>query len=227
LTVAETLPSSQGSAELIRNLKSAAEAATKLRDQAIEAVAAKVMSGGKIDAAALEREEHVAHGLAWIATYVEAIRQVADYAERLEGEGRFGEMESLLAQIGAAEYLAQLAGGVMMSQGETVRVWELGVSDKDQAAFLTADVQKLMRGAGPETRARLVGLIKESQGAVAYGDTGLDETLQAIRDEMHRFSEAEVIPHAQEWHLKDEYIPLPLISQMAELGVFSLTLPEE
>jgi (2S)-methylsuccinyl-CoA dehydrogenase len=44
---------------------------------------------------------------------------------------------------------------------------------------------------------------------------------------MHRFSETEVAPHAQEWHLKDEYVPMPLIAQMAELGVFSLTLPEE
>ena len=48
-----------------------------------------------------------------------------------------------------------------------------------------------------------------------------------MREEMHRFSEAEVVQHAQEWHLKDEYVPMQLIAQMAELGVFSLTLPEE
>jgi (2S)-methylsuccinyl-CoA dehydrogenase len=44
---------------------------------------------------------------------------------------------------------------------------------------------------------------------------------------MRRFSEAEVVPHAQDWHLKDEYIPIELINHMAELGVFSLTLPQE
>ena len=60
-----------------------------------------------------------------------------------------------------------------------------------------------------------------------YGDTGLDETIAAMREEMHRFSEAEVVPHAQDWHLKDEYVPMELIGQMAELGVFALTLPEE
>src|SRR6202011_5382741 len=32
---------------------------------------------------------------------------------------------------------------------------------------------------------------------------------------------------AQEWHLDNEYIPLDVIAQMSELGVFSLTLPEE
>jgi (2S)-methylsuccinyl-CoA dehydrogenase len=213
--------------ELIPLLDEAAKAATTLRDRAIEAVAAKVSSGGAIDGAALEREQHAAHGLAWIATYVEALRQLASYARRLDGEGRFGEMESLLARIGAAEYLSQLFGGVTMSQGETARLHELGVKEADQSAFLTPAVRALTQGATPETRARIVALIKESQGTAAFGDTGLDETLQAIRDEMRRFSEAEVVPHAQEWHLQDQYVPMKLIAQMSELGVFSLTLPEE
>jgi len=229
LTVAESLTGSGALAtpDLIPLLDEAAKAATILRDRAVEAVSAKVSSGGKIDGAALEREQHAAHGLAWVATYVEALRQLASYARRMEGEGRFGEMESLLARIGAAEYLSQLFGGVMMSQGETARLHELGVKESDQAAFLTPSVRALIQGATPETRARVVELIKESQGTAAFGDTGLGETLQAIRDEMRRFSEAEIVPHAQDWHLKDEYVPMPLIAQMSELGVFSLTLPEE
>jgi (2S)-methylsuccinyl-CoA dehydrogenase len=107
------------------------------------------------------------------------------------------------------------------------RLHELGVADKDQATFLTGEVRTLIESATPATRARLVTLIKESQGNATYGDTGLDETLAAIRDEMRRFSQEQVEPHAQDWHLKDDYIPLPLIEQMAELGVFSLTLPED
>jgi (2S)-methylsuccinyl-CoA dehydrogenase len=229
LTVAENVRgrATLDTPELISHLDAAAEAATTLRDRATEAVKAKVVSGGKIDNAALEREQHAAHGLAWIATYVEALRQLADYAKRMDAEGRFGEMESLLAQIGAAEYLPQLAGGVMMSQGETARLPELGVKDADRDAFLTSSVRALIRGSTPEARARLVSLIKDSQGNATFGDAGLDETLAAIRDEMRRFSQEQVEPHAQEWHLKDEYVPLELIEQMAELGVFSLTLPEE
>ena len=124
MTVAETVTGrgTQSAPELLPLLDQAAEAATKVRDRAISAVAAKVASGGKIDGAALEREQHAAHGLAWIATYVEALRQLASYARRMDGEGRFGEMESLLGRIGAAELLAQLSGGVMMSQGEMVRL---------------------------------------------------------------------------------------------------------
>jgi (2S)-methylsuccinyl-CoA dehydrogenase len=229
LIAAETVRGSEAPTvpELIPLLESAAEAAAALRDRAVEAVAAKVSSGGKIDGAALEREQRAAHGLAWIATYVEAIRQITDYARRMEGEGRFGEMERLLVQIGAAEYLSQLFGGVMMSQGEIVRMHELGLTKDQHVAILTEPVVQLITGTTPETRARSVELIKGAQGTATFGDTGLDETLQAIRDEMRRFSEAEVVPNAQDWHLKDEYVPLPLIAKMSELGVFSLTLPEE
>ena len=44
---------------------------------------------------------------------------------------------------------------------------------------------------------------------------------------MRNFSEAEVVPYAHEWHLKNEYIPLEVIAKVAELGVFGLTMPEE
>jgi (2S)-methylsuccinyl-CoA dehydrogenase len=225
----ETLSKSSESSlpDLIPLLESVAEAASTLRDRSREAVAGRVSQGGKIDGDALEREQHAAHGLAWIATYAEALNQLASYARRMSDGGRFGEMEALLAQIGAAEYASQLAGGVLMSQGEIARTHELGVSEKDQTAFLSANVRDLIAGTTPATRARAIQLIRGSQGAVSYGDTGLDKTITAMREEMHRFSEAEVVPHAQDWHLNDEYVPMELIGQMAELGVFALTLPEE
>ena len=34
-------------------------------------------------------------------------------------------------------------------------------------------------------------------------------------------------PHAHEWHLKDELIPLELVQELGDLGVFGLTIPEE
>jgi (2S)-methylsuccinyl-CoA dehydrogenase len=230
LTAVETLPG-RAPAEtpnLIPMLESAAEAALSLRDRAVEAVGDKVSKGGTIDGAAFEREQRAAHGLAWVATYAAAIEQLASYAKRMEGDGRFGEMERLLAVIGAGEYLGQLFGGVMMSQGEIVRLHELGVDENDLIGFIAA-ARPLIESVTPETRARAVELIKHAQAAAAvnYGDPGLDETYEDIRNEMRRFSEAEVVPHAQEWHLEDDYIPLPLITKMSELGVFSLTLPEE
>ncbi len=231
MTAAETVTDrgAVSPTELIPLLEGAAKAAAALNVKATEAVKAKLAPGGKIDNAALEREEHAAHGLAWLSTYAEGIAQLADYAKRMDGEGRFGEMEALLSQIAAGEYLAQLAGGVTMSQGEVARLHELGVPDSARQDFLTDDVTALIEGVSPEMRARVVTLIQDAQGAASanFGDPGLEETFEEIRNEMRRFSEAEVVPHAQEWHLKDEYIPIELINQMAELGVFSLTLPEE
>ena len=61
----------------------------------------------------------------------------------------------------------------------------------------------------------------------AIGDPGLDETFEAIRVEMRRFADAEVVPHAQDWHRANAYIPLEVIAGLAELGVFGLTIPEE
>ena len=43
---------------------------------------------------------------------------------------------------------------------------------------------------------------------------------------MRKFADSEVMPQAHEWHLANRYIPLEVIAQMAELGVFGLTIPE-
>src|SRR6476661_3720166 len=165
----ETLSKSSESClpDLIPLLDSAAEAGNGLRDRCREAVAGKVSQGGKIDGDALEREQHAAHGLAWIATYAEALNQIASYARRMSDEGRFGEMEALLSQVGAAEYAAQLVGGVLMSQAEIARAHELGVSENDQTAFSTADDRDLIAGATAGPRAPAIELIRGAQGCAA------------------------------------------------------------
>tara|TARA_R110000824_G_scaffold118960_2_gene271491 strand:+ start:110501 stop:112174 length:1674 start_codon:yes stop_codon:yes gene_type:complete len=192
------------------------------------AVSAKVSRDGRVSAALIEREQFAVHGFAWMATYVEALRQLSAYAARMEGEGRLGEIERLIVQTGFGEYLGQLTGGIPMSQGEIVRPRDLGIAEDHEAAFLTAEIKTLIRtGNTNEMRERIAELISEKAGAATFGDAGLEETYEAIREQMRRFADAEVIPHAHEWHLKDEYIPMPVVQQMAELGVFGLTIPEE
>ena len=159
---------------------------------------------------------------------MEAVRELAAYGRRLQAEGRFGETEELLVAIGVGEYLAQVFGGIPMSQGELVRLPALGLAPAVIAARRTAAVESLIAtGNTPANRARLVALMRQAQGAATMGDAGLDETLEAIRAEMRRFAEAEVLPHAHQWHLQNDYIPLEVIEKLAELGVFGLTLPEE
>src|SRR3712207_5378125 len=199
-----------------------------LAGEATRRVRALVGADGRLSAERLERHQHATHGLAWLATYAEAVRELAAYAERLAAEGRLGETEELVVRVGLGEYLDQILSGIPMSQGEIVRLAGLGLPAREAARFRGEAVETLIReGNTPENRARLVALMRDAQGASTVGDAGLDETLEAIRAEMRRFGEAEVAPHAHAWHLQNAYIPLEVIAKMAELGVFGLTIPEE
>lgn len=199
-----------------------------LLEQAVASVRQKVLVDGRISGAKLEQEQHAAHGLSWLATYVMALRQLKAYGERLQAEDRYGAIEDYAIRIGAGEYAAQVFGGIPMSQGEIVRLGALGLPAKAVADACSDAADALIaEGNTPENRARFVALFSQSQGLASVGDPGLDETLEAIRSEMRRFCEAQVTPHAHEWHLQNEYIPLPVVEQMAELGVFGLTIPEE
>jgi (2S)-methylsuccinyl-CoA dehydrogenase len=85
-----------------------------------------VAPGGALDAVLLDREQRAAHGLSWLATYVTALRETLLWAKRLRAAGRLGEIESLICQAAFGEYLAQIRGGIAMSQGEIVRPADLG-----------------------------------------------------------------------------------------------------
>ena len=213
--------------ELIATLGQVVAAVDALFADARRAVAERVMQDGRAVSRALDREQRATHGLAWLATYVEALRQLAAYAERLTASGDFGEIEELLVRIGAGEYLAQIFGGIPMSQGEIVRLADLGLPPAAAAARMTPAVEHLIAfGNTAPRRARLVELIR-LQHEATIGACGLDETLDSIREEMRKFADDEVVPHAHQWHLRNEYIPLDIIGQMSELGVFSLTIAED
>ena len=209
----------------------AAEALTQLEAllaQAIASVRVKVSENGKLDANLIEREQRAAHGLAWLATYVEAVRELGGYAARLDTEGRLGSTERLLTGIGLGEYCAQVFGGILMNQGEILRLSDFGLSGSQTEPHRRGAIARLIEaGSTPRTRRALVDCIEQADGAATIGDPGLDETLEAIRTQMRRFAEAEVIPYAQDWHRSNSYIPLEVISGLSELGVFGLTIPEE
>lgn len=193
-------------------------------EQAKDAVRQRIAPAGKVDAALLDADQYVAHGLAWLATYVESLRQMQGWAERLEAEGKFGEMEQLIHQIAFGEYLDQIAGGIPMNQGEIARLSQL-----DLAVDLDSGAPGELRRNGNTDAARmaLVARMRDNHGRATFGATGLDEELEMIRDQFRRYSDEQIAPHAHEWHLKDELIPMEVIDQLAEMGVFGLTIPEE
>ncbi len=213
--------------DVAATLHEAAGAADALLADAQRAVAQRVMNEGRAIARTFDREQRATHGLAWLATYVEALRQLAAYAERLAAGDNLGEVEELLVYIGAGEYLAQILGGIPMSQNEIVRLADLGLAPSAVAARVTPAVERLIAaGNTAPRRARLVELMRQRQEATV-GTCGLDETLDSIREEMRKFADGQVVPHAHQWHLRNQYIPVDVIAQMSELGVFSLTIPED
>ncbi|GJE62458.1 acyl-CoA dehydrogenase family protein [Methylobacterium trifolii] len=216
--------------DVVSLTRQAGESAKKLVAEATRRVRTRVLgSDGKVDPAKLETEQHAAHGLAWLATYGEAVRELGTYAERLQAEGRLGETETLLVKIGVGEYLDQMFGGIPMSQGEMVRpTGSLGLTGKELLQYRTDAVEAAIHdGNTAANRAALVAKIREGGGSATIGATGLDEDMEAIRSEMRRFGQAEVVQQAHQWHLDNAYIPMEIVTKMAELGVFGLTIPEE
>ena len=211
-------------AELIAVARQASQAAEALLDDATAAVHRRVTVDHRLDERLLDREQRAAHGLAWLATYVESVRQLAAYAERASARCTLGGVEKLLVRLGIGEYLAQIQGGIPMSQGEIVRPADLGLAAETAAGRLAGPLQAFATS-HVEQRARLVESMQAHQDATV-GDCGLDETLGTIREEMRKFADSEIAPQAQRWHRTNSYIPLDVIAQMSELGVFGLTIPQ-
>jgi (2S)-methylsuccinyl-CoA dehydrogenase len=208
--------------------EAAAKAALTLMREARGVLAGRVSAQGRVSGRMLEAEQYAAHGLAWLATYAESLREMAGWAARLQVDGKFGEIERLILAIGFGEYLSQIAGGIPMSQGEIIRPAEIGVGVAALAAF-RADpaVARLSAGNSDAARLRLAGIMAEREGIATFGDPGLDEEFEMVRAQFRRFSDDRVLPHAHGWHLRDELIPMAIIEEMSGMGVFGLTIPEE
>jgi (2S)-methylsuccinyl-CoA dehydrogenase len=225
MPIAASRPATEN--ELVDLAQAATAALDALLADAVRKVRERVVVEGRVVGRILDREQRAAHGLAWLATYVEAVRQLAAYTERMAGNGALGEIEDHLVRIGLGEFIAQIAGGIPISQGEIVRPSDFGLSAAQVAARFNPMVESLIAtGNTAERRARVMELMQSNHNAT-IGGCGLDDTLESIREEMRKFADSEVIDHAQTWHRTNSYIPMEIIAQMSDLGVFGLTIPEE
>ena len=197
-------------------------------DTAKSTLRAMVTDDGRISGALIEANQTAAHGVAWLATYTQALHQMQGWANRLVADGKFGEVEQLIHQIAFAEYLLQIAGGIQMNQGEVVRLQDMGLGADVAATLSTPAITALTQtGNTQAVRTRLVVLMQEQAANITVGASGLDEELEMIREQFRRFTLEKVEPFAHDWHLKDELIPMEIIEELAEMGVFGLTIPEE
>jgi (2S)-methylsuccinyl-CoA dehydrogenase len=195
-------------------------AAEAYADSARRAVAARIAGDS-----GLEREQYAAHALAWTFTYVAALRQMLSWAERLQARGALGELERLMLQAAFGEYIAQLAGGIPLSQGEFARHGDLGLDHEALKTLFVPEAATLARaGNSAAVRRRIHELIVDGH----FGDDGLDdESLTLVREQFRAFGAEKITPFAHQWHLDNALIPIELIEELSELGVFGLTVPEE
>ncbi|MEO0606725.1 MAG: acyl-CoA dehydrogenase family protein [Pseudomonadota bacterium] len=190
-------------------------------------VMADLAPDGTIDRAAFSKYQHIAHGYGWIVTYVETLRETANWAKRLERDSKLTEIDALLAQILFSKYLADLVSGVPMNQGEIIRPHELGARAEAQTLQATPAIDTLItQGMNADVMAAAATHLPDSLSRATVENTGEDETMAMIREQFRRYAEDKIVPHAHEWHLNNDYIPLQVVAEMAELGVFGLTIPE-
>ena len=177
----------------------------------------------------LNRHQLAAHGFAWYATYARALAQMREWAVRLDAAGRFGLLEAAILQVAFGEYLAQMVGGIALSQSEIVRPSDLHIPIEAVARFQTGAVSVLIqKGANSTIRLSIVNLLREPHGETQYGDSGrCDETLQSLGEHVRRFVLKSIAPQAHQWHLHNDLIPMAVVEQLAALGVFGITIGEE
>ena len=211
-------------ADLLPRCAAALAAAEAYLALARAAIGGVVVIGGRVDGARLDEHQFAAHAFAWISTYVEALRRLFDWARRLEVAGRLGEIERLILQAAFGEYLAQLQGGVALAQGEIARPADLGLDETEVRKVLAPAAELMAHGNSSTVRERIARLAAEGHfGAPAIDD----EALELFREQIRRFVETRVSPYAHDWHRQDTLIPLAVVEQMAGLGVFGITVPED
>jgi (2S)-methylsuccinyl-CoA dehydrogenase len=220
------MPVASERAALLNVTQQALEAAERVVAAARANLALRIAPDGAIDPGRLAEDQFAAHALAWMTTYVAALRETRLWAARLDNGGRLGAAEAAILEIVYGEYLAQLAGGVPMAQGEFARPSDLGLGEEEIRPLRTGPAAELVAGL-PAARLRL-GMMLASDGAAALGHAALDDpALEMIADQIRRFGDDAVAPQAQDWHRADRLIPQSVIAELSGLGVFGTTIPEE
>ena len=214
--------------ELINKCQKALLTVDRYYDASLQQVRSSLLIDGKLSRDNLDLEQHSAHGLSWIAAYRATLKEMVNWAIELENSNSFTEVEKLMLEITFSEYCAQIKSGIPMSQLEYVRPQDMGLKNGLFTESGTEEFNDLiLNGNSNKSRLTLAGLLKEGFSSKNFGNTGLDETTSIVQEQFRKFVEDDVIPHAHEWHLNDDLIPLSIIDKMAEMGVFGLTIPEE
>ena len=175
-----------------------------------------------------EENQSLVHGIAWLATYVESLNQLINWAKSLHGKKRLFEFESLVLEVAFAEYLQQISHGIPMSQTEFIRLQHFGDNCKYISSLLSHPkyVSITNQNYLNNKKKYLVQLALEKDTSVLFEQTGLDHEYQLIRDQFNKYNNNRVKNAANSWHKEDQLIPQKILDELGQMGVFGLTIPE-
>ena len=171
-----------------------------------------------------EKNQHLVHGFAWIATYIEALRQINNWGIELANKNKLNEFEQLILDISFIEYIRQILNGIPMSQTEFIKITDFESINKNDELKVSENFNFSNIN---ELKERLVKIAINKDNIITLENTGLDTEYEQIREQFQKFNSLNVYNNANKWHLEDKLIPQKIIDDLATLGVFGLTIPEK
>ncbi len=184
----------------------AVERAAEVVEMATVTLAEASADDGRLSVGKLDRHQIVAYDLAHAASAVEGCRVMLAYAEH-------GELESMLARAYIADAIADLGARLLGRDGE----W--GV-DPDELAPALPFVES-------HRSSRFLEEVAATLPASGTGPRHLPDEFELAASTFHRFAEDKIRPVAEHVHRTNADVPEEVISGLAELGGFGLSVPEE
>jgi (2S)-methylsuccinyl-CoA dehydrogenase len=176
-------------------------------DRAAAHLASQCEKDGRISTGLVDDRQTVTYDLASASSAVVAAAELTAWGEK-------GDTEAALALAFAADTAADLQGRILGREA----AWGLETGAFDGVADALA--------AGRDT-GFLSTLADEVLRTGEAGPRHLPEDLEMVRQTFRRFAEEQVMPVAERVHRHDEDIPDEIISGLAELGCFALSIPSE
>ncbi len=169
---------------------------------AIDAAQRIVDSGiAQLSAKGIEANQVLAYDVAHAAAAVQSARGLLSYGQK-------GEIEEKITCAFAADAIADLSGKIFGQEGE----WGIPADALDDARAFVG------RYRSPEFLASIVG---------QAGPRHLDDDFEMVQDTFRRFAEEKLKPIAEHIHRDNADIPEDIITGLAEMGAFGLSIPEE
>jgi (2S)-methylsuccinyl-CoA dehydrogenase len=184
----------------------AVETASGVVDAAARSLAEKAADGGRISVSKLDQHQVVAYDLAHASAAVAGSKVMLDYAGH-------GEFEASLAYAYVADAIADVVTRLIGREAE----WGVDPADLAPAHDFVAAHR------APE----FLESIADSLAKGGSGPAHLPDEFDMVRDTFHRFAADKIRPVAEHIHRENADIPEDIISGMAELGGFGLSVPEE